>query len=420
VALNRLLESVSAWRREGRVRDDISVLDFAGSEVDLLVALKKSTDRAEELQTCLDNRRLLLANASHELRTPISALIQLIDSATAAGSELREFAPQIREISRHVSRMVDILLLADPDRPQDVKNGLIENFDLGAEILATTKLVYNSKALFDVDAASCLGIMVRGDLSALRRILINLLSNAFKFADRGQVHLFASASVDTLENKVRCVISLRDTGPGVDADVERRLFEAFSTGGPKDGQAGTGLGLWISKKLAVELSGDLRLVRSDPSMGCEFECAVAFERVATECECGGGMAAVVSDPLAEAPAPRRRVLLAEDDSISAEALRLLIEFRGHEVVHVDSFGKLGEVLESEHGHFDLALIDDGLPGGRGVEMVRRFRGRIGWSNMKFVLISADNTSEIVEVARELKVDILCKPVAIDTILRLLG
>jgi signal transduction histidine kinase/CheY-like chemotaxis protein len=343
---------------------------------------------------------MVVANVSHELRTPVNALRLLLDSAKRQG--MAELLPQLEMLAAHMSNLVEDMLLLDPNRAENRHSACIENFDLGREIQAAARLVPRSAATFTADTAQCDGVMARGDLTALRRILVNLLSNAFKFTELGTVSLHA-ALVDSGTGRLVCRLEVRDTGVGIPKSLQKRIFDAFVTRGMHGKDAGMGLGLAISAELAHKLDGTLRLVGSEVNQGSTFECIVQFERAPTALQ-------VPSAPVSRQDNARHlRVLVAEDDPITANAMRIVIGQLGHDVVHVSTYYELGAALADAETLFDIAFIDNRLPGGHGLEIVKLCRDR-GWApGTKLILTTAEATAELLTRAAGLCDDVVVKP-----------
>lgn len=345
---------------------------------------------------------MVVANVSHELRTPVNALRLLLDSAKRQGTA--DILPQLEMLAAHMSKLVEDMLLLDPNRAENRHGGSVEDFDLGAEIQTAARLVPRSAANFEADTTQCDGIRARGDLTALRRILINLLSNAYKFTEIGTVGLRATLCTSG-SGRLVCRIEVRDTGVGIPKPLQKRIFDAFVTHGRRGRDAGMGLGLAISAELAHKLDGSLRLLHSETNVGSTFECIVQFERA-------GAAVFTPSNPMTEpAPGARRklRVLVAEDDPITADAMRIVIGQLGHDMTHVATYYELGTAMADTDAVFDIAFIDNRLPGGQGLELIKLCRERNWTPGAKLILTTAETTAELLTRAAGLCDDVVQKP-----------
>lgn len=383
---------------------------------------ERVTERTKELQKSLESRKLIIANASHELRTPVNTLSLLVDSSAMAGPERREVMVRVSQIASHMSQLVENLLLIDADQPVSLKGGPTQEFDLGEEIRATCNMLgpmrRDSLATFSYNVDSCLGMQVEGDLVSLRRILINLLSNAFKFTAAGFVTIEARAEEDTENNSVRCILRVKDSGTGISGDMQERIFEPFVTNSLEHGHTGTGLGLAISRKLADNMGGALRLVHSSADQGTEFECTVQFIKAdhATAQELPRAQDGAVIVPLKK----RLRILVAEDDPIAAEAVQMILRLLNHDVMHVGTFEELKRAFLTAGDAFDVALVDHRLPGGNGLDMIKYCREYKIAMNTRMVLLTADATLEVLEAAKNVCEEVITKPTTAHRLRQLLG
>lgn len=205
--------------------------------------------------------------------------------------------------------------------------------------------------------------VVVGDATRVRQILINLLGNAIKFAERGEVGLTVSQHGDCLRFKVR------DSGPGIGPEQQKRLFQRFEQGDGARTNArygGSGLGLAISQELTVAMKGKIR-VRSRLGVGTQFtvDLPLPIDR--------SPLRPVAGEARTPAGAPLR-ILLVEDDPTVAEVISGLLAGRGHRVVHA-AHG-LAALSEAVDGGFDVALLDLDLPGLDGFALAAQLR-RLG-------------------------------------------
>jgi two-component system, sensor histidine kinase LadS len=376
---------------------------------------KQVAERTESLQASLEARRMILANASHELRSPVNALRLLLDSTSQSGALVGEIMPNVTAIAAHMSTLVENLLLLDVDQ-RNMHGGIIQDFELGREIYTTGNMVeplrHGSKAIFKVDTNRCDGFNVRGDLTSLRRIIINLLTNAFKFTQDGVVSLLAWCESDEYET-VTCTIRVTDTGRGIPTNMHENIFDAFITSGPNGRHTGTGLGLAISRQLAINLNGTVRLIRSVEDEGSEFECVVAFKK-------SSNAAFHSTKKIDEISHRRLNVLVAEDDPNTAQAVLIIIKHLQHDVTLVTKFDELQDILKTSHSSYDIALIDHRLPGGNGLDVIRFCREKNLATDTRMILMTADVTPEMLNAARTICDDIVTKPTTANYLQKLLG
>ncbi len=329
-----------------------------------------------------------LANLGHEVRTPMTGVLGMSELllSTALDSKQQGQVHAIRRAGGHLLRLVnDALDLAR------IEAGRFEldpaDFELDVLIddaIALMRPLAERKGLaLVVDIADDARGGWHGDATRLSQILLNLLGNAIRFTPRGEVGL----SVDALAPYGLC-LTVRDTGPGLDEQQQRRLFRRFEQAeGARTASryGGSGLGLAICQEFAVAMGGGIEL-RSAPGEGAAFIVRLPLMRAEAAVA-----SPVVSRAPATAPAQALNILLAEDDAIVADVLIGMLQAQGHHVVHAGH--ALAALAEVATRRFDLALIDLDLPGMDGLALARHLRAQKFIQPMVAVTARADAEAE---------------------------
>ncbi|KAF1695770.1 hybrid sensor histidine kinase/response regulator [Pseudoxanthomonas jiangsuensis] len=306
-----------------------------------------------------------LATLGHEVRTPMTGVLGMSELLldTTLDPRQRSYIESIRRAGEHLLRLVNDAL--DLARIEAGKLELDDQpFELRAlvrEVAALMAPVAEQRGLaFHVRVAADAPDGLRGDPVRIRQILLNLLGNAVKFTDRGEVALDAAAGAAG-----GGVFIVRDTGPGLNEEQKLRLFRRFEQADGARTTArygGSGLGLAICQELAVAMGGHVE-VDSLPGRGTAFRVELPLAPAAA-------VAAV--PPRDAAPGARHLdLLLVEDDPTVAEVIASLLRAQGHRVAHAPhGLAALGDVAVA---HFDLALLDLDLPGMDGLALARQLR-----------------------------------------------
>ncbi|HET7865850.1 MAG TPA: chemotaxis protein CheB [Burkholderiaceae bacterium] len=330
-----------------------------------------------EAEAAASNKSRFLATMSHEIRTPMNAIIGLSRLARDARSqpEMRDHMAKAHGAALALMRILDDVLdyskieagaLQFEHRPFRLHEVLLRVRELFAANAEHKGLVLAVEMPQDLPAS------LVGDPMRLSQVLNNLVGNAIKFTEHGEVHVSVAHSPDVSGG---CMLrfAVRDTGMGVAPELREALFVPFSQG---DGSVtrrfgGTGLGLAISRCL-VELMGGRIGYDSTPGQGSTFWFTACLDEPAA----GPAPAQPALAPAAVSPERLRgrRVLLAEDNKLNQLVGRGLLESLGLDVQLADD-GEQAVAAVKAHppGHFLAVLMDVHMPGVDGLEATRRLR-----------------------------------------------
>jgi signal transduction histidine kinase/CheY-like chemotaxis protein len=333
----------------------------------LALRLKDALKRADAASAA---KSTFLATISHEIRTPLNGVLGM--AQVMAQNDLdagqRERLQMIQRAGGNLMAILnDVLDLA---RIEAGKLGLEEvTYDI-RDLVDGLDTVYRPQAeakglRFQVALDPAALGAYRGDAMRLNQVLGNVLANAVKLTERGEVSLSVACLDETL------AFTITDTGPGLDAAAQARIFERFVQADSSSTRrhGGAGLGLAICREILALMGGAIS-VRSEPGAGACFLIEVPQKRV-IQLATLGAPEALSESAVAELKARRLRVLAAEDDAVSAIVLKALLDRIGAETVLVGDGRSAVEAYAS--GVFDLVLLDVEMPVMDGLDAVRLIR-----------------------------------------------
>lgn len=310
-----------------------------------------------------------LTHMSHEIRTPMSAIIGITDLLhdTPMAATQQELLTALR-----VSADSLLLLINDILDFARIEVGKLElhptEFSPAqtiTDIVNTLSLRAREKQLAMLcTIARDIPPLVVGDAARLRQIVINLLGNAIKFTEQGQIQVVAEVVAQS-SRQITVDIAVIDTGTGIPAADQQRIFEVFAQAGSDAAhQGGSGLGLAISSQLA-ELMGGRIWVESAEGIGSAFHLVVPFDIPVTQHHTGA--TSPTEDPQCKGNSHHRglRILLAEDNLINQKVAMRMLEKNGHTVMIAQDGQEALQLLQ--HQTFDLILMDVKMPVMDGLE-----------------------------------------------------
>jgi two-component system sensor histidine kinase RpfC len=391
----------------------------------LLKALTRATEEAKRANAA---KSRFLASMSHEFRTPLNGIVGMSEllSTTRLSGEQRECSNVIQTSARTLLTLVEDVLDISAIEAGKVRirthefslRRLVENVQLMLQANAGAKGLR-----FDVHIAPDLPDQVLGDSDHLRQVLVNLIHNAIKFTDRGEVTVnVMRVPADSL--KVR--FSVRDTGIGIPPLDLERIFQPFEQvdNGPTRRHGGTGLGTTIARNL-TELMGGRIGCESREGQGSLFWVELPFEAIALPLPAApavvvddGANVVAFGDPFVRHRARVRglKVLVADDQPANQVVLRRILEKAGHEAVLVSGGDDVLARVEQER--FDLVIVDLHMPGISGLDVILQVRVmETGRAQTPLIVLSADATAEARQACEAAgAASFLLKPVVVTKLL----
>ncbi len=378
---------------------------------------RRAADEANEAKSTF------LANMSHEIRTPMNAVIGLAYLAlkTDLTTKQRDYLTKIHTAGNSLLGIInDILDFSKIEAGKlDIESTEFELEEVIRGVTTvTSQRAYDKGLEFLVELPGSVPPQLVGDPLRLGQVLTNIINNAVKFTEQGDIHVKAAVQART-DDAVTLRFTVRDTGPGMTPEQCARLFQPFTQADMSITRkhGGTGLGLTISRKLVELMGGEIGL-ESEPGVGTTF-----FFTVQMGIGTGTSSRNVVPAKLHEV-----RALVVDDNPVARE---ILADALGDVVGDVDAVGSGGEALAAIKQHdagplppYDVVFMDWRMAGMDGLQATRLLRADAAIRQQPaVVMVTAFSGEEVREAAGQLNLDgFLVKPVTksmvVDTLVAL--
>lgn len=370
----------------------------------------------EEADAANRSKSLFLANMSHELRTPLNAIIGyselLVEEAQESGEE--HLVPDLRKIhkaGKHLLRLInDVLDLSKIEAGKmqlDLEDVGIRS--LLDDVVTTMRPLVDKKGnRFTIEAGE-LGTM-RTDVTKVRQLLFNLIGNAAKFTENGEIRLHARRAAGTSGDWL--TFDIEDTGIGMSPEQQRGLFQAFSQADVSTTRkyGGTGLGLVLTRRFAEMLGGEVTM-RSALGVGTTFSIRLPAE--SGDAEQPHPAFSPEDQAMEQAAAEARTVLVIDDDPAGADVIGRMLVRQGLRVEFASN-GEDGLRMARERKP-KLILLDVLMPGADGWSVLLDLKKDPQFASIPVVMISVTEQQELgLAIGAD---DYLVKPVRQDSLVR---
>jgi len=412
------------------------ILDSNGKVIQMIeysldITARKKTEAElkqakEDAEAATKAKGDFLANMSHEIRTPMNAIIGMnhLLQKTDLSDKQKNFVLKVDRAAHNLLGIInDILdfskIEAGKLNIENINFNLEDVLDNLSNLTSDNAHKKGLELIFDIPNE--IPALLIGDPLRLGQVLLNFVSNALKFTEKGEIVISAEL-INRNKNDVTVKFNVHDTGIGLTEEQQQKLFRSFSQADSTTTRkfGGTGLGLAISKRLVELMGGEVGLY-SEYGKGSDFFFTV---------KCGIQSGKETKIGLLSQDIKGLNVLIVDDNEAAREVLQTYVEDFSCSVTAVasgkEALKKMDETLSGELKSFDLILMDWKMPGMSGLEVASEIKNNSKFSKIpQIIMVTNYGREEIMAKAKNIGIDaFLIKPVAqsmlLDTIMNAFG
>ncbi len=374
--------------------------------------LKEALDVAKQANIA---KTTFLSSMSHEMRTPMNAIIGLDSIALkepGLSIRTREHLTKIGESARHLLSLINDIL--DMSRIESGRMSLKNEEFSFSSLLEQINTMFGAQCsakglTYDCHVMGTIDEFYIGDQTKIKQVLINILGNAVKFTHAPGKITFTIENAAHYENKTTLRFTVQDTGIGMDESYLPKIFDVFSQedSSSRNAYGGTGLGMPITKNIVEMMNGNIS-VKSKKGIGSKFIVNITLRNSDKSHAVTKGISA-----------KDLNVLVIDDDPIACEHARLILEDLGI-AADIALNGRdaieMVKLHQARHESYNLLLIDWRMPELDGIEVTRRIRKIIG-NESAIIILTAYSWEEVIDEALAAGVDrFMAKPIFATTVM----